>query len=241
MKILVFAVLMACAAAAQTMTEPPPLVRLHRRPGVASVRPYADLHVALDVLGMTSLTGPLETWLMEIHDSFAGIEDVDKILRPAGPFGPGDIQESARSWIGVYRPGFSYRPEQAIQALRQARYCQVSIYQVRPGSEAAFGELVKSRRIEFDTINLDKPDLAYYVFSGAAAGTYLFLAPLTSLKTLDDGLAKLSAENLAAEPAKFSGITREYLLLRVDPANSWVSDDFASADAEYWHGKPATP
>jgi hypothetical protein len=112
--------------------------------------------------------------------------------------------------IGVYRPGFSYRPEQAIQALRKARYCQVSIYQVHPGSEPKFAELVRSRRIAFDSMNLDRPDLAY-------------------------------VENIVAEGAKTGGLTREHLLFRIEPATSWVSDDFASADPEFWRGKAKTP
>jgi hypothetical protein len=67
----------------------------------------------------------------------------------------------------------------------------------------------------------------------------VFLAPLASLKVLDDGLAKAPdyAKNIAAESIKTGGLTREHLLFRVEPAASWVSDDFASADPEFWRGK----
>jgi len=189
--------------------------------------------------------------LIEVHDSFAGIEDVDNALRPSVsseamnyPDEPsGDILAGSRSLIAAYRPGFSYRPEQATQALRKARYCQVSIYRVPPGGEPEFAELAKSRWILFDSINLDRPDLAYYVLSGAASGTYVFLAPLPSLKVLDDGWAKAPAyaEGIPAETAKAGGFIREHLLFRVEPATSWVSDDFASADPEFWRGKAKTP
>lgn len=119
----------------------------------------------------------------------------------------------------------------------------VSIYQVHPGSEPQFAELVKSRRIAFDNLNLDRPDLAYYVLSGGASGTYLFLAPLASLKVLDDGPARVPAdgENAAADRTKTGGLTREHLLFRIEPATSWVSDDFASADPEFWRGQAKTP
>jgi hypothetical protein len=71
----------------------------------------------------------------------------------------------------------------------------------------------------------------------------VFLAPLPSLKVLDDGWAKAPtyAENIPAESAKTGGFTREHLLFRVEPATSWVSDDFASADPEFWRGKPKRP
>jgi hypothetical protein len=242
---------MVSAAAAQTLTEPPPLLRLHRRPGAASVRSYADARIPVNVVGMAAITGPPETWLMEVHDSFASIENVDGSLGPLASFGTpdnpdqssGDILAAARSLIAVYRPHYSYLPEQAIQALGKARYCEVTIYRVPPGSEGPFAEMVKSRRIMFNSINLDRPDLAYYVLSGAAAGTYVFLAPLASLKVLDEGLAKVPAhaEVSFAEAAKTGAITREHLLFRIDPATSWVSDDFASADPEFWRGKAKTP
>jgi hypothetical protein len=248
MKILLLAGLTVCAAVAQGLTEPPLLMRVHRRLGFASIRPYADSRVSLDVVGMAAITGRPESWLIEGHDSFAGIEDMDKSIRPLAPFGAmdsreelsGDVLAGSRSLIAVYRPGLSYRPEQAIQALRKARYCQVSIYQVQPGSEAEFAELDKSRRLAFDSVNVDRPDLAYYVLSGAASGTYLFFAPLVSLKVLDDTAAKAPAyaENSAA---KTGGFTREHLLFRVEPGTSWVSDDFASADPEFWRGKGKTP
>jgi len=247
MKSILLAVLAVCAAVAQSLTEPPALVRLHRCLGAASARPYADARSPVNVVGMAAVTGPAENWLIEVHDSFASIEDVDKSIHPQivsgamdDPGQPsGDILAGSRSLIAVYRPGFSYLPEQAVETLRKARYCQVSIYQVRPGSESEFGELVKSRRIMFNSINLDRPDMAYYVLSGSVSGTYVFLAPLASLKVLDDGLAKAPdyAKNIAAESIKTGGLTREHLLFRVEPAASWVSDDFASADPEFWRGK----
>jgi hypothetical protein len=250
MKTILLAVLAVCAADAQSLTEPPPLLRLHRRPGAASARPYADARSPVNVVGMAAVTGPPGTWLIEVHDSFASIEDVDKAIHPLLPSGAmddpgqssGDILAGSRSLIAVYRPGFSYLPEQAVETLRKARYCQVSIYQVPPGSEPEFAELVKSRRIMFNSINLDRPDMAYYVLSGTVSGTYVFLAPLVSLKVLDDGLAKAPAyaKNVAAETVKTSGMTRENLLFRVEPASSWVSDDFAAADPEFWRGKAKT-
>jgi hypothetical protein len=250
MKTLLLAGLAVSAAAAQSLTEPPSLVRLHRHLGGASVRPYADAHISVNVVGMAAITGRPETWLIEVHDSFASIEGVDKALPPT-PFAAmdegeqpsGDLLAGSRSLIAVYRPGYSYRPEQATQALRQARYCQVGIYRVQAGSEPEFADLVKSRRNLFDSINLDRPDIAYYVLSGVASGTYVFLAPLASLKALDEGLAKAPAcaESIAAEGAKTAGLTREHLLFRVEPSTSWVTDDFASADPEFWHGKAKTP
>jgi hypothetical protein len=192
---------------------------------------------------MASITGASESWLMAAHDSFASIEDVDKAVRSitrgriSDPLDqlPGDVFAVSRSLIAFYRPGFSYRADQAIGMFPRARYFYVTIYRIRPGTEAEFAELVKLRRGALDSINMDRPEVAYQVISGAAAGTYLFLAPLTSLKSLDDGLAK--APYAESGKAAVSEISRVHFLFRVEPGMSYVSDDFASADAEFWRPK----
>ncbi|HEV2687163.1 MAG TPA: hypothetical protein VGV35_01375, partial [Bryobacteraceae bacterium] len=127
----------------------------------------------------------------------------------------------------------------------KARYLMVSIYRIRPGTDAGFAELVRLRRARYDNINLDRPEIAYQVISGAASGTYLFLAPLPSLKTLDDGLAKSPYASGARESAVTAGqrlasdneIGHEILLFRLEPRLSYVSDEFAAADPDFWTPK----
>ena len=248
MRTILLGGVLVCGALAQTWNEPPPLIQLHRQPGNGSpmIRRYADATAAVNVVGMTSVTGQTETWLVAGHDSFRSIEDLDKTVHPAPAANASDElldQPSAealaapRSLIALYRPGWSYRPEQAIQMLRKARYCQISIYRIRPGAEAGFAELVKSRSALLDRINLDRPEIAYHVISGAPSETYLFFAPLASLKTLDEGLARAPDHAEGNAAAKAGEFTREHLLFRLEPAMSWVSDDFASADPEFWRGK----
>ncbi|MGA2588985.1 MAG: hypothetical protein ABSH32_03645 [Bryobacteraceae bacterium] len=249
MKTILLAGVFVAGALAQNWTEPPPLIQLHRLTGTASpmIRRYADATAAVNVVGMTSITGQTESWLVAMHDSFRSIEDVDKTVHPPPSLSGTDevldqpsegAPSTSRSMIASYRPAWSYRPDQAIQMLRKARYCQLSIYRIRPGTEADFAELVKSRSALFDSINLDRPEIAYHVISGAPSETFLFLAPLASLKILDDGLerAPAHAEGRAAA-VKAREFTREHLLFRIEPAMSWVSDDFASADPEFWRGK----
>jgi len=95
--------------------------------------------------------------------------------------------------IGLYRPGLSYRPDEADKGLPKARYLLISIYRSRPGQDSAFAELVKLRRAHYDSINLDRPEVCYQVMSGAPSGTFVFLTPLNSLKSMDDGLARTPA------------------------------------------------
>jgi hypothetical protein len=238
MKTLLLAGIAVLTACAQTPTEPPLLIQMIRGPGGdnGTIRPYSQAGAAVNVLGMRAVTGVSETWLLEAHDSFASIEDLDRALGAASP-GQEDAPALARTMIAIYRPGWSYRPELAIRMFPKARYFHVTVHHVRPGTE--FGELVKQRRSGYDRINLDRPDIAYHVVSGAFSETYVFLAPLLSLKTLDDALARFAgsgdggSKNLASE-IEFS---RESLLLRVEPKISWVSEAFVQADPDFWKGK----
>ena len=244
MKTVLLGGILAFSAAAQAPTEPPPILQLIRRPGavIAPIRPYADARAAVDALGMVSITGPPEAWQIELHQSFASIEDLDKAVGPVAP-AQADPLALSSTLIAFYRPGWSYRADQAIRMFPRAHYFHITIYQVRPDAENDLGELVKLRRIGSDSVNLDRPDLAYQVVSGAPSGTFIFLAPLTSLKTMDEGVAEtpVYAEGAAAARAKTASkvsadgeISREHVLFRVEPRMSYVSDDFAEADRQFW-------
>jgi len=119
----------------------------------------------------------------------------------------------------------------------------MSIYRIRPGNEDVFSEIIKLRRVRSDSINLDRPEIAYEVVAGAMSGTYIFVAPFPTLKILDDGLAKTPAYAEGAQDAgkkalAQADISQERMLLRIEPGLSYVSDDFASSDPEFWNPKP---
>ena len=243
---------LAAAAFAQGPTEPPPFIQFVRRPAAVPTtsRPYVDARAAVDVVGMIAVTGLPETWMLESHYSWASIEDLDRGLAGLGFRAPstGDLMQDdvlapARTMLAAYRPKWSYRPDQAIRQFPRARYFQVTIYRIRAGTEADFSELISLRRASQESVNLDRPDIAYSVISGAPSGTYIFLAPVVSLRAMDNGVADIPAwaEGLAdaraktrAKVAPDSELSREHLLFRVDPRISYVSDAFAEVDRQFW-------
>ena len=255
MRTLLVTGILAFTACAQGPTDPPPVIQLTRKPGIGgkTIRPYTSAKAAIDVVALTAMTGAPETWLVELHPNFASIEDLDRRLTAATPLqgeeddSPrGDVLTSTRTMIAAYQPNWSYRPDQAIRLFPRARYFHVSIYRIRAGTEADYGELVRLRRASRDSVNLDRPDIAYEVISGETSGTYIFLAPIVSLKALDEGVAPtpVYAEGLAEERSKArskvapdSELSREHLLFRVEPRLSYVSDGFASADPDFWRPK----
>ena len=85
------------------------------------IQPYADGRAdgrtEVNVLGLTSISGPPEAWLIEGHDSLASLEAVDSALSLAGSRGdaPLDYLPLSATAIAVYRPGLRHRPEEAIR------------------------------------------------------------------------------------------------------------------------------
>ena len=254
MKRCVLCLAIATALDAQTLAERLSLVRLVRtgpRPAEASpVAAYSAAGAQVDVVGLKSITGTPQVWLIETHGSFSSIEALDRALaQAAGGAGTTDpvvdeLLATSNNLIGALRPGLSYRPEEAIRLLASARFVLASVYRMRPGADVDFAELMKLRRAGLDAVNLDKPEIGYQVVSGSLSGTFVFLSPLQSLQSMDQGLARppAYAEGLAHAGGKTgkqiiseAEITREHLLFRVEPRFSFVSDAFAAADPEFWH------
>jgi hypothetical protein len=242
--LLVFA--LAISAAAQGPSDPDPFLQLIRVPnGSKTVRPYQSAKAAVDVVGMKSMTGLPETWLVEGHQTFASIEDVDTALHAAAPTGPAnqfgepqpdELLGAPRTMIAIYQPKFSYRPGEAKRNLSKSRYFRISIYRAKPGSTDLMEMVASTRRHEYDDVNLDRPELAYRVISCAPAGTYLVLAPLTSLRQIDEGMLHLPsyAEPVSGQ-ASNQYVGSEYLLFRIEPRLSYVSADFAGDDSAFWN------
>jgi len=67
--------------------DPPALIRVIRNisPNAAAVQPYVNAKAAAQVLGLRSVSGLQETWLIEEHDSFASVEEIDRALSSVHP------------------------------------------------------------------------------------------------------------------------------------------------------------
>jgi hypothetical protein len=246
---------LAAAAYAQGPTVPPPLVQITCKRGDSGgpTRPYGRAKAGVNVVGLSAATGLPQTWMLELHDTFASIEDLDRALIATEPERqPGDSagqqdRVAPRTMIAVYQEEWSYLPADAIRLLAKARWVSVTIHHIHVGLEGDFEELVRLRKLINDSVNLDRPELAYHVIFGAPSGTYLVLAPLTSLRVMDEGVAEVPtvAAGVAEARAKAAPktadieISREHLLFRVEPRLSYVSDDFAASDQAFWRGKPS--
>jgi hypothetical protein len=150
MKLYLLALSAAICASAQTSSDPAPLLQLTRIPnGSKNTRLYQRAKAAIDVLGMASMTGLPETWLVEGHLTFGSIEDLDTALRAVAPTGPAnkfgqpqpeELLGASRTFVAIYQPKLSYRPGEATRNLPKSRYFRISVYRSKPG----FGDLAET-------------------------------------------------------------------------------------------------
>jgi hypothetical protein len=241
MKALLIALVVSLTAQAQVA---PPILRLIRSSGLNPNTPYASAGPAIQVLGLRSMTGVGETWLIEQHPTFQSIEEVDKGLRSVGadtahwPNESGMLEDEVlgppHTLIAYYREGWGYHAEDAVRMLPRARYFNVTIYRLRPGASTDMELFFRSRHTNLDAVNATQPDLVYHVISGASSDIYLLFAPMVSLRAMDDRVARLPLESRSKQlDAEF---IRETVMFRIDPVISYVSDEFAGADRAFWRG-----
>lgn len=231
-KTLLLAGILACAAAAQ-----PPVIRVIPN---GSSQAYSLVKTTVNVIAISAVSGPLESWLLELHDSFGSLEDLDKALsnvslvqpaQPGGLVSPNAALSPPRAFVGTLRPGLSYLPEQWMQDLPKTRYLDVAIYHIRPDGQADFAKFLKARRAKLSGLNLDRPAMVYQIISGEPVGTFIDLTALPALRVLDGAKPAIP---VYAEDTELAG---EHSWFRIDPRVSYVSDEFASGDAEFWRSR----
>jgi hypothetical protein len=235
MRIVCFAVLLVASTTVfgQNLTLPPNLLRIQQTaPGIHPAKPGNDV-AGIFTIAMSSVAGAAENWSVQTHGSFAAMEEFDANSAPP--------EDNSRTVIGFYRQWWSHRPEEAMQALRKARYMQVTVFRVGLGSEQDLAALLRARKASMDSINLDRPDIVYQVLIGAPAGTIYVFTPLSSLKTLDEGVSRSAAAYLRStgspspRTATVQGdISQENLLFRVNPHHSFVPADYVEIDPAFW-------
>jgi hypothetical protein len=221
--------------------QPPNVIRLVRQ----GVIPYAPGQAPVNVIAMSAIAGPAENWLIEMHDSFASLEKVDRMQRAAVPSDTRDstafpdLLSQSRMLIASYRPDLSHRADEGVQMFPKMRYLDFAIIRIRLGADDDLAKLLKLRSLSLDSLNEDRPEIVYQVVSGAPSGTYVVLAPMTSLGTLDSGrsdtvVLAAGTRDAAKKIAADTELLWERVWLRIEPRTSNVSDEFAAQDYSFW-------
>jgi hypothetical protein len=255
-------------AAAQIPAAPPKVLRLVReviKPGKAaaheklatiSAHAMARWKYPVNLLALSAVTGDEESWTLESHDSFSSVENADTFIEKApalkwslGQYEAqnGELVSARRRMLAAYRKDLSYHGEQLAQTLPKMRYMSVVMVRLHASRDTDFSEAVRTVSAAYEKSNSDQPLVIYQVVSGAQSPTFLFFTSMASLNAMDDAgrrgkaLRDALGEEAAAAVLKTSAdvtAASESFLFAFNPRMSYVSQEFAAADPDFWTPKP---
>lgn len=261
-------VLLAAALPALAQQAPPPVLQIYReeiKPGktVAHAkheegwpRAFAKAKFPTHYIAASSVSGPGEAWYFTPYDSLAAWEKDGKDVEANATLQAemdrlgtvdGDMLNSVRSIVAVYRPDLSYQTGSSAP-LPTMRYFMITTVRVRPGREADFEESTKMARAAHEKISVPERWAVFQINYGALRGTFLIFQPLKSLADVD-AFAQTHGEKYQAaigesgqkklrELAASGVISAETNLFAFSPKMSYPAPDWVAADPDFWAPKP---
>ncbi len=227
----------------------------HEKVETAWTRAFVNAKYPAYMLATTSLSGPLEAWFFESHDSWASIEKTEEAVGKSAAltgvmerFSEQDsgILSATRTMVAVHREELSFRPNTI--NVGKDRYFEIVTYRVRPGHDNEFIEARKLAIAAHQKANVDEAWAIYQVMMGAPSGTYLMFVPLRSLAQMDaapsrHGKAYQDAmgEDGQRKLRELMGsalFNSEAQIFAFNPKMSYVAKEVAAADPDFWTPKP---
>jgi hypothetical protein len=229
---------------------------LHNKSESAFVQAFTRAKWPTHYLAMDSLSGKTRTLFLIGYDSFDAWEkDVQATQKNAtlsaaldrATAADGELQNDYDQGVFVLRPDYSQHPG---AELPHMRYFEFEAFHVRPGRESEWEEAVKMVKAGYEK---GEPDVQWAMYQGVfgrAGGTYVVITPRKSAAEIDHDFAegpKFAAAmgekgmKKLGELSAASIESSETNLFAFNPRMSYVSDEFANADAEFWKPKPAMP
>ena len=203
-------------------------------------------------LGLDSFTGTSQAWFLESYDTYEAMEKAFHLAQTEPlkatlaqlEAQDGELRTGERGMIATYQKDLSYLPGPS--NLPKARFVTINMVRVRPGHAADFAEMRKLVNAAFAKSASKQRRVVYSVNSGAAAGTYLILSAMDSLKAMDPPPAAMSMADAfgANDLARYSKlqaeivISSENTMFTVNPKMSNPPKEFIAADPDFWAPKP---
>lgn len=224
----------------------------HDKTEGAFVQAMAKAKFPIHYMAFNSLSGQARAIYLSHFDSFDELQKANKIFdEPAigAEFekinvADGELLESTKQLIFSYVPDLSYHSRTPSGNIR---YLEARILHVRPGHGKEFEELVKLWISIADKAGTTDHWGAYRMEYGDQLGSYVFLTGDNSMADIDQSYAedpKFMAAMTDDDKTKMRDLraaaidTDRFELYAVNPAQSYVSEDFIKTDPKYWKPKP---
>jgi hypothetical protein len=207
-------------------------------------------------LGLSTESGPNEFLFLSAYDSFAAMEESDKVSQKEPlknelqllEARDGELRAESRGMTAVFRPDLSYMPANALP-VPKFRYVMIDNYRVRLGQNEGMMAGAKVLLDGYRKSNFPMSVICYQVIAGAPNGVYLFLIPMESLKQLDGMQAADKALRDAVGADVLGRLTKgegevfqnmETTLYAVSPEMSYLPKEEEDVDPAFWRPKVTT-
>ena len=200
-----------------------------------------------------SLTGQPRAIYLSSFDSFDELDKANKTMAApatAAEFerlnlADGELLESTKSLIFESVPELSFHSRKAGP---KSRFLEAQIIQLRPGHVKDFEDLAKMVMAADEKIGASSHWGAYRIRFGEQAGTYVLLTAANSMADFDQifGEQPKYMESLSdGDKKKMNELRAAAIesshseLYSVNPAQSYVRDEWIKADPDFWRPKHA--
>ena len=225
----------------------------HDKTEGAFVQAMRKANFPLHYTAYNALSGRARAIYLSPFNSFDEMQKANKIFDApavASEFerinvADGELLDEAHVLIFSSDPELSYHSKTPGP---QNRYLEADIVQVRPGHSKDFEELMKLYMAAFDKAGTTQHWGAYRTEYGESVGTYVFLTASNSEAEIDQrfsedpkiGAALSDNDKKVIRELRAASIESERIeLYSVNPAQSYVTDDYIKADPDFWNPKPA--
>ncbi len=223
----------------------------HDKTESAFVQAMVKAKYPIHYVAFNSMSGKARAIYLAHFDSFDSLQKANKIFddpATAKEFerlnvADGELLDESKQLIFSYGPDMSYHSRPPSPKIR---YLEIRIVHVRPGHGKEFSDLVKLWIAAADKAGSSDHWGAYRMEYGDQVGSYVFLTGDNSMADIDQSYAeepKFTAVLTDEEKAKMRELraaaidSDRFELYSVNPAQSYVSDDYIKADP-FWKPKP---
>jgi hypothetical protein len=225
----------------------------HDKTESAFVQAMRKARFPLHYTAYNAISGRGRALYLSPFNSFEEVQNANKIYdapATASEFerinaADGELLDETHTLIFSSDPELSYHSKTPGP---QNRYLEADIFQVRPGHGKEFEDLVKLYMAAFDKVGSAEHWGAYRAEYGESVGEYVLLTASNSEAEIDQrfseepkvGAALSEDDKKKIRELRAASIENERIeLYSVNPAQSYVSDDWIQSDPGFW--KPKAP
>jgi len=234
-------------------TKPGKTGMVHEKTESAFVQAMARAKWPTHYVGMTSLSGKERALFLTQYASFEAWEKDNAAVASnaalsaaldRASMADGELLDSMDQGVFIYHDELSLR---SVTDVSHMRYLEISSYNVRPGHDAEWNEVVKMVKAAYEKAVPETHWAMYEEVYGGEGGRYLVLTARKSLAEIDRGFqddkqvqAALGESGMKKLLELFgaSVASSEHQLFAFNPHMSYVEDAWIKADPDFWKPKP---